>query len=65
MVLKTDVNVIVPRKSTRGQIGMENNAKAGAYKTPDYDFTYRESEREQNWYFWDEYIQYVLAWMFG
>lgn len=31
----------------------------------DYDFTYRESSGEHNWIFWDEYIQYVLKWMFG
>jgi len=30
----------------------------------DYDFTYRESEGTHNWKFWDEYIQYVLKWMF-
>lgn len=31
----------------------------------DYDFTYRESSGVHNWEFWDEYIQYVLKWMFG
>ena len=31
----------------------------------DYDFTYRESRGVHNWEFWDEYIQYVLKWMFG
>ena len=31
----------------------------------DYDFTYRESSGIHNWAFWDEYIQYVLRWMFG
>lgn len=30
-----------------------------------YDLTYRESEGNHNWEFWDEYIQYVLAWMLG
>lgn len=34
-------------------------------ETLDYDFTYRESEGEHNWAFWDEYIQYALKWMFG
>lgn len=33
-------------------------------ETLDYDYTYRESEGVHNWYFWDEYIQYVLEWMF-
>ena len=31
----------------------------------EYDFTYRESSGTHNWGFWDEYIQYVLEWMFG
>lgn len=31
----------------------------------DYDFTYRESSGIHSWAFWDEYIQYVLKWMFG
>ena len=30
----------------------------------DYDFTYRESAGGHGWNFWDEYIQYVLKWMF-
>lgn len=30
----------------------------------DFDFTYRESAGSHNWEFWDEYIQYVLTWMF-
>lgn len=30
-----------------------------------YDVTYRESSGEHSWNFWDEYIQYVLEWMFG
>ena len=30
-----------------------------------YDFTYRESAGTHNWEFWDEYIKYVLEWMFG
>ena len=30
-----------------------------------YDLTYRESHGTHNWAFWDEYIQYVLEWMFG
>lgn len=29
-----------------------------------FDFTYRESEGGHTWEFWDEYIQYVLKWMF-
>ena len=30
-----------------------------------YDLTYRESPGVHEWDFWDEYIQYVLKWMFG
>ena len=30
-----------------------------------YDFIYRESAGTHDWKFWDEYIQYVLTWMFG
>lgn len=30
-----------------------------------YDFTYRESAGIHSWEFWDEYIQYVLKWMFA
>ena len=30
----------------------------------DFDFTYAEAPGEHNWKFWDEYIQYVLKWMF-
>ncbi|MEE1224172.1 MAG: alpha/beta hydrolase family protein [Clostridia bacterium] len=34
-------------------------------ETLDYDFTYRESSGTHCWEFWDEYIQYVLEWMFS
>lgn len=30
-----------------------------------YDLTYRESKGAHSWEFWDEYIQYVLQWMFS
>jgi len=30
-----------------------------------YDYTFRESEGDHCWAFWDEYIQYVLEWMFA
>ena len=35
------------------------------FETLDFDYTYRESAGTHCWTFWDEYIQYVLAWMFG
>jgi len=41
----------------------ENVRLREKFETLDYDFTYRESEGEHNWKFWDEYIQYVLKWM--
>ena len=34
------------------------------FETLDYDFTYRQSPGVHCWEFWDEYIQYVLAWLF-
>lgn len=34
------------------------------FETLDYDYTYRESAGSHEWAFWDEYIQYVLEWMF-
>ncbi len=33
-------------------------------KTLHYDYTFRESDGDHCWAFWDEYIQYVLEWMF-
>lgn len=42
------------------------NQKFKAYLTElGYDLTYRESSGTHNWEFWDEYIKYVLEWMFG
>ncbi|MBQ4518957.1 MAG: esterase family protein [Clostridia bacterium] len=35
-----------------------------AFQKLDYDYTYRESDGIHSWEFWDEYIQYVLEWMF-
>ena len=34
------------------------------FENLDYDYTYRESAGVHSWAFWDEYIQYVLEWMF-
>ncbi len=34
------------------------------FESLDYDYTYRESQGTHCWEFWDEYIQYVLKWMF-
>ena len=44
----------------------EGNAKLrDLFNTLDYDYTYRESPGVHCWEFWDEYIQYVLDWMFA
>ena len=43
----------------------ENVRLKELFETLDYDFTYRQSSGSHNWAFWDEYIQYVLKWMFG
>ena len=34
------------------------------FESLNYDYTYKESEGTHSWEFWDEYIQYVLKWMF-
>ena len=43
----------------------ENQKFKAALDSYGYDVTYRESHGTHNWDFWDEYIQYVLEWMFG
>lgn len=44
----------------------EGNVKLrDLFKTLDYDYTYRQSPGVHCWEFWDEYIQYVLEWMFS
>ncbi|MBO5059772.1 MAG: esterase family protein [Clostridia bacterium] len=52
-------------------VGTEDFMYAGNQKLKEkfeelsFDFTYRESCGAHGWEFWDEYIQYVLEWMFG
>lgn len=43
----------------------ENQLFRAALTEHGYDLTYRESHGAHDWAFWDEYIQYVLEWMFG
>lgn len=44
----------------------EENQKFKAHLSSlGYHLTYRESAGTHNWDFWDEYIKYVLEWMFG
>lgn len=42
-----------------------NNRLKELFEQLDYDFTYRESSGGHGWGVWDEYIQYVLEWMFN
>ena len=42
----------------------DNQKLKNLFESLDYDYTYRESAGSHNWGFWDEYIQYVLKWMF-
>lgn len=41
----------------------DNQRLRAEFERLGYDYTYRESEGNHNWIFWDEYIQYVLKWM--
>ena len=43
----------------------ENQEMRKTLEADGYDLTYRESHGSHNWDFWDEYICYVLEWMFG
>ncbi len=43
----------------------EDNCKLKEkFQSLNYDYTYKESAGTHSWEFWDEYIQYVLKWMF-
>ena len=50
---------------TEDRLYQGNRLLKEKFEQLDYDFTYRESAGAHNWDFWDEYIQYVLEWMFG
>lgn len=41
-----------------------NQKLKAKFEALDYDYTYRESSGVHNWVFWDEYIQYVLEWLY-
>ena len=49
---------------TEDMLYEENVRFQAALKENGYDITYKESVGTHSWEFWDEYIQYVLAWMF-
>lgn len=50
---------------TEDRLYPETQRMKAALEEYGYDLTYRESGGSHNWAFWDEYIQYVLQWMFG
>ena len=66
---KVNSSLVKPRiymgEGTEDFMYEENIRLKEHFETLDYDFTYRESAGAHNWAFWDEYIQYVLNWMFG
>ena len=65
---KCNSNPLKPRifigEGTEDFMYKENIKLKEHFDKLDYDFTYRESAGTHSWEFWDEYIQYVLAWMF-
>ena len=65
---KTNKNPIKPRifmgVGTEDFLYESNVRLKEKFEKLDYDFTYRESQGTHNWEFWDEYIQYILEWMF-
>lgn len=65
---KTNKNSVKPRiymgEGTEDFMYDANIRLKEHFEKLDYDFTYRESSGAHNWAFWDEYIQYVLEWMF-
>ena len=66
---KTNANPVKPRifmgVGTEDFLYEANVKLKEKFEQLDYDFTYRESSGVHCWEFWDEYIQYVLKWMFG
>lgn len=66
---KTNSNSLKPRVfmgvGTEDFLYESNVRLKEKFEQLEYDFTYRESSGTHNWGFWDEYIQYVLEWMFG
>ena len=65
----TDKSPLKPRVymgvGTEDFLYEDNQLFKAYFEKFDYDYTYRESEGTHCWKFWDEYIQYVLNWMFG
>lgn len=66
---QTDKNPLKPRifmgVGTEDFLYDGNQRLKEKFEALSFDYTYRESEGTHSWEFWDEYIQYVLKWMFG
>ncbi len=66
---KANANPLKPRiymgVGTEDFMYKDNVALKEKFENLDFDFTYRESDGTHSWVFWDEYIQYVLKWMFA
>lgn len=66
---KTNSNPLKPRifmgVGTEDFLYDSNIRLKERFEQLNYDFIYRESSGTHSWAFWDEYIQYVLKWMFG
>ena len=65
---QTDKNPLKPRiymgVGTEDFLYESNIQLKKQFEELNYDYTYRESKGTHCWEFWDEYIQYVLKWMF-
>ena len=68
LATKCNENPLKPRvymgEGTDDFMYKENIKLKEHFEKLDFDYTYKESKGAHNWYFWDEYIQYVLKWMF-
>lgn len=66
---KTNADPLKPRifmgVGTEDFLYESNTRLKQCFEQLDYDYTYRESNGVHSWVFWDEYIRYVLEWMFG
>lgn len=65
---KTDKKPLKPRifmgVGTEDFLYEGNQMLKEKFEALSFDYTYRESAGTHSWEFWDEYIQYVLKWMF-
>ncbi len=65
---ETDKLAVKPRVymgvGTEDFLYQDNVKLREKFETLHFDYTYRESAGIHCWVFWDEYIQYVMKWMF-